>query len=302
MWMSKEMPTAEEKLLPRTRFWAGDSLISFLLVTIIAAIALTTWNVDAKTPDADAEPRPQLIFVKPKGYEPKPVTKESAEGESRFLSLNCVACHSIHGIGGRLGPILDGIGQQRSAEYLTARLASSDAQRSRFVELTGKRSPLSDVHIRLAEDTTKKIVAFLLTLPEPPGGFVIAPHVVRLPAENHPPNPNFRPAKTSESSQEGKMLFEKFGCQACHSVANIGGWFGPRLDGVGGLYSRSYIVDHITDAQVHAAKNELTMDEKITGMQKLDATAEEIRKIADYLETLPSGNLPPHRPVERSHH
>ena len=46
---------------------------------------------------------PKPIIVQPVGYKSKPITQESLQGEDYFKELNCMACHSIHNVGGVIG-------------------------------------------------------------------------------------------------------------------------------------------------------------------------------------------------------
>ncbi|HEY9759521.1 MAG TPA: cytochrome c [Oculatellaceae cyanobacterium] len=241
---------------------------------------------EAEHQEMEPAERPSLIKVKPTGYQPNPVTAQSTAGEDSFQALNCGACHSIHGVGGAIGPILDGIGQQRSEEYLIARLENTSEAKEKFLQLTSPEKSGSDAHVRLTKQSARAIVSYLLTLPEPPGGFVIVPHIHRWASEDVVENADFRPARASESSRHGEALYAKFGCAACHSIDNVGGWLGPKLDGVAGRHTRQYIEAHITDsgAQIGTAAEGHTLAE--TQMPLLNVTPEEVKDIADYLTTL----------------
>ena len=252
---------------------------------LLLGLYLGLWHQQLRAGEIGEEAtiKPALIKVKPTGYEPRAVTRESEEGEELFKALNCMACHSIHGVGGDLGPVLDAVGGRRSEEFILAHLSKADDQVEKFAKLTDKR-PAELVHVRVSPDSARRLTAYLLTLPEPAGGFVIQPHAVRRPAEPAEIKPGFKPAPRTAASAEGEKLYNKLGCVACHTISKIGGWFGPQLDGVGSRRSRAYIVDHISAAHVTAGKPEAAEFK----MPKLDVTAAEVQQIADYLLTLPN--------------
>jgi mono/diheme cytochrome c family protein len=56
--------------------------------------------------------------VKTASYTPSPATDSSRAGEVLYRKLDCATCHSIKGEGGKVGPALDGIGAQRTAQFL----------------------------------------------------------------------------------------------------------------------------------------------------------------------------------------
>lgn len=259
-----------------------------LILAGVLGLALLCGIRKSAAEHQEVEPaeRPSLIKVKPTGYQPNPVTAESTAGEGSFQALNCQACHSIHGVGGAIGPILDGIGHERSEEYLTARLENTSEAKEKFLQLTSPEKSGSDAHVRLTKQTARAIVSYLLTLPEPPGGFAIVPHIRRWPSEDPVANPNFRPAPVCKSSKEGEALYAKFGCAACHSIENVGGWLGPKLDGVAGRHSRQYIEAHITDSEAHIGTAVEGHTLTKTQMPLLNVTPEEVKDIADYLATL----------------
>ena len=56
----------------------------------------------------------------PRDATPSPAAAPAAKAESRPQVFNqlCVACHSLGGRGGMVGPALDGVGDRRDAAYL----------------------------------------------------------------------------------------------------------------------------------------------------------------------------------------
>jgi cytochrome c2 len=268
------------------------SFIAVFLTAVWLSLGLSTIpnrigaQSDNKNDLESEAPRP--IVIKSSGYKPKPVTEQSREGATHFEQLNCMNCHTIRNTGGVFGPALDGVGGHRSEEFLLAHLANTKEQKAKFAKMT--KTPDSLIyHPRVTEQTAVELVAFLETLPEPPGGFILSPHVRSTPAEIPTDNPAFKPMKESATSLEGKKLFDKNGCVACHSIRGIGGWMGPRLDGIGGRRNREDIAQRINKPSVKIRES---LDEQVAWpqMPRLDLPKDDVQKITDYLMTLPNEN------------
>lgn len=238
-----------------------------------------------------AETSPKIVtahepfVIKPTGYKPKPESAESNQGKSIFENMNCSGCHSIAGKGGIIGPPLDGIGGRRSEEFLIAHITNPEEHAKKFPQEHGgqiNRMP----HPHASADEVRLIVAYLLTLPEPPAGFRITPHAHGEITETSPLPGGYQPAPATDSSRAGEKLYNELGCSSCHAIARNGGEFGPALDGIGALRSRNYIIAHITNAQVHAEQ----FPEEHKGevmMPATEASPDQIAQIADFLMTLP---------------
>ncbi len=78
------------------------------------------------------------------------------ENRPMVFNQTCVACHALHGQGGNIGPILDGIGSRRDANFLRSWLMDPVAMKpdSKMPKL-----PLSNEEI-------SELVAFLSQLKE----------------------------------------------------------------------------------------------------------------------------------------
>jgi mono/diheme cytochrome c family protein len=97
--------------------------------------------LQASNGDNTAEPAAQAPAAQPAAGSP--------DARGTMERAGCLGCHAIGGVGGNLGPSLDGVGARRSAEYLSRKLLNprfdnpqsimpasslSDAQRARIVE------------------------------------------------------------------------------------------------------------------------------------------------------------------------
>jgi len=209
-------------------------------------------------------------------FTPRPPSPEGKQGKALFDKNSCSVCHSIAQSGGCLGPPLDGVGRYRSEEFLLSRITNSAAARAKFDRMY--RLPELMPHPRLAPGKAKQIVAYLLTLPEPTGGFKVTPHVA-VSEETSKPSPE-KEASNDQTMREGRVLYHDLGCAACHSIGDIGGHIGPALDGVAKRRSREYVVEHMTGAKLES-------DADKSSMPPVKASKKEISRIADFLMSLP---------------
>jgi mono/diheme cytochrome c family protein len=222
-------------------------------------------------------------FVVKKEYKPQPETAESAAGRAVVERLNCASCHLIGGKGGQIGPPLDGVGGRRTAEFLREHITNPEEHAKRFPELH-ENKPNRMPHPNATPEEIKQMVAYLRTLPEPAGGFVVRPHE-HGPLPDSAPSANFVPVPPSDASRAGEKLYLDMGCAACHSIGGSGGEFGPKLDGIGARRNREFIAAHITNPQLHSQRfpNEHTGE---ATMPPTNASPDQIQQITEYLETL----------------
>ena len=225
-------------------------------------------------------------FVVKKEYTPRPVTPQTERGRALFEKLNCANCHSVGTKGEHIGPPLDGVGSRRSQEFLVAHLTNPEEHAKRFPELHGNK-PNGMPQPNASAEEVSSLVAYLLTLPEPAGGFLVTSH-------QHGPLPtateagaNFTPAPASDASRAGQQLYFDTGCAACHSIGGSGGQFGPKLDGIGAHRSREFIAAHVTNPQLHTQQFPNEHAGEAT-MPPTNATPEQIQQITEFLETLPA--------------
>lgn len=243
-------------------------LITFLALWFSGQVGFSRSDADLEEEDDSFQVvRPRLIRIELKGYKPQSESSLSMDGRKLFTNLNCVACHSIHNTGGSLAPMLDGVGARRDGEFL-------------FRKLSADRS-----HTRVSATAARALSAYLLTIPEPTGGYIVEGHW-NLAAETPASDPNFKPEPDSVSSRKGEKLFFEKGCVACHSVNGQGGWLAPPLDGIGGRRSHDFIMASINRRERAGRRVETKNEEERFRMPVIEISNEEATNLADYLETL----------------
>ena len=225
-------------------------------------------------------------LIKPSGYRPRPATSDSESGRVIYQKLNCAGCHAAGQQGGRIGPPLDGVGGRRDPDFLRAHITDPEEHAKRFPEQHANRPALMP-HPHASPQDVELLVAYLLTLPEPPAGFLIGGHAHTGVLDAAEIASEYLPALETASSRAGQQLYYDQGCASCHAIGQTGGQFGPSLNGVGARRSRQYIVAHITSAQLHA---EQFPGEHSGGamMPETNVSSAEMQQIADFLLTLPA--------------
>jgi mono/diheme cytochrome c family protein len=173
----------------------------------------------------------QHYTLSPTGYTPIIGSRDSEQGKALYSSYQCAACHAIDGKGGKLGPPLDGIGGHRGKQFIMAHLLNPEEQMREYPEVFGGRPNIMP-HLGVSKKEAKQLAEYLLTLPEPKGGFLITAHPKldpRPPVD--PKNPIEAPA-SADRIAHGKQLFMENNCSMCHSVQGVPTRFGPGLDNV----------------------------------------------------------------------
>ena len=109
--------------------------------------------------------------------EVKVAAGDSKRGEDLFYNspvAACASCHTVHGKGGDVGPILDGIAVRADKAYIVESLMDPNAKLAKgFENLT--ISPMPPLGVLLKEQELADILAFLSTLTTPPKDGVTVP-------------------------------------------------------------------------------------------------------------------------------
>jgi ubiquinol-cytochrome c reductase cytochrome b subunit len=186
-------------------------------------------------------------------------------GAELFTSQGCIACHTVHGQGGNVGPNLSDIGSQGlSNQWLTIQIRDPKAH---------DPSTAMPSFGSLSDQQVKNLVDFLQSLGGSSSKSQSAPSPNLASQSTRSANePNTAPAvitsgpndpsgssqsqgQTSQNTSlinQGKSLFRSEGCLGCHTVDGTGGSVGPSLSNIGskGL-SRQWLMVQLQDPQKH---------------------------------------------------
>lgn len=245
------------------------------------------------------------VYLPSKAYRPALPTLDSQAGEKAFNTKGCMKCHTLFEggklKGGKIGPMLSGIGAHLSSDQIIARI--SEKRQHTLME------SIQMSHVLLNSADARLIASYLLTLPEPDRGLFVQAHcnnaemtedkVSGKAQDNSKTKSTVRSSGKSSGAQQdrsfqvqakipaqsiekgAKLFFEK-GCMACHSVEGRGGRFAPALDGVGKL-GRTAIERKI---QAGATLVEESKTDYIR-MPAFALKADELKSLTDYLISLP---------------
>lgn len=283
-------------------FWALSlGLLLFCSFSWVAARPGTAPEIE-QSASADKD---DYFYLPSKTYKAAFPTLDSQAGEKVFRSRGCMNCHSLFDgsklKGGKIGPMLSGIGAHLTGDQIIARI--SEKREHTLME------SIQMSHVLLSSADARLIASYLLTLPEPDRELLVQSH---LPAKSSGDKASgnsknsstgkisdksasnkslvgsqersspMQAKVTAQSIEKGAKLFFEKGCMACHSVEGRGGRFAPPLDGVSKL-GRSLI-----EQKIGAGAN-LTKASK-AGLVKMPAFAlktDELKSLTDYLISLP---------------
>jgi ubiquinol-cytochrome c reductase cytochrome b subunit len=183
-------------------------------------------------------------------------------GAQLFSSQGCIACHTVHGQGGNIGPNLSDIGSKGlSDQWLTTQIRDPKSH-DPSTEMPAFKSP--------TDQQVRNLVDFLQSL----GGSSSSSRSSSSTSSQPPQSteakttsePNTTAATTSGPNQsssssqsqsaslisQGKSLFSSKGCMGCHAIDGKGGSVGPNLSNIGskGL-STEWLTIQIKDPKKH---------------------------------------------------
>lgn len=105
----------------------------------------------------DSQSPPGFHFV------PQKPSTSSQAGLALYKDSGCAACHSVAGIGGKIGPALDGVGARRTRPFIEMRI--SEGAIVFFGAQQYKPSQYKMPPADLSREEIEQITDFLLTLP-----------------------------------------------------------------------------------------------------------------------------------------
>ena len=181
----------------------------FLVAALLVTLAVRSCH-KSKTPSAENKQPAGAISESPspeesqapssenEGQEPGNVSDNPLKGRTVFVSKGCVKCHSVWGVGGKLGPDLSRAGMGRSFLQISGLLWSHSPRMIELMEQRGVARPT------FTPEEMGELVSYLYYL-------------------NYFNEPG--------DAIAGRTLFSEKGCGNCHSVGGIGGSLASPLDG-----------------------------------------------------------------------
>ncbi len=249
---------------------------------LIASIALLMCLSLLSISNSQAKEPQTNVYLASSSFKPELESPSSAVGKKLAARQNCAACHSLEGHGGSMAPPFDGIGARRSRAFMLARITSGRAAVDEYAKLNSTGELFA--HPRVPAEQAKNLVSYLLTLPEPAGGFKIGSHPVA--EANSTASIKPEQISTAQSIKAGKSLFLRRNCLSCHSIGNGGGQFASRLDGISQRRDRAFIANTLTAAEVHTLSEEEKHGDKVI-MSPSAFSPAQIRAVTDFLMSLP---------------
>lgn len=136
--------------------------------------------------------------------QPSAAAQSAIAGAAVFRDQACIACHSVSGSGGAVGPDLQTVSSSTDVYGMTAALWNH------LPEMAAHMDSLSIPRPRLSAREAGDLVAYVYML----GG-----------------------SERAGSAEAGAELFRESGCIRCHRVGTAGGVIGPALDRLPSLQS-----------------------------------------------------------------
>ncbi len=150
----------------------------------------------------------------------------AAYGRQLFIEKNCIACHSIGGVGARNGPDLLGVAKAHSPEWLAEQLVNPQ------LVYPGSIMPAYDLEL----NARRALIAFMSAANADDAQAILTTRG--------------KPLSPQEAAIEaGKQNFARFGCAGCHGVNLQGGVPNPNSQG-GEVPSLLHASDDYTKEEV----------------------------------------------------
>jgi len=178
-------------------------------------------------------------------------SQDPAAGAQVFEAKGCAKCHSVNGVGGKIGPDLAKISRPRTFYDLSADMWNH------LQKMTGKMQELGITKPKLDPREAADLAGFLFTL-------------------------NY--FDTPGNPEVGRKLFTEKRCVVCHKYNGAGGTVGPDLDQ--GVQFRSPIS---VAAAMWNHGPQMTEKMKENGIERPTFTGAELRDLVAYLAPTSAG-------------
>ncbi len=176
------------------------------------------------------------------------LTQNPLAGAQVFGAKGCVTCHSVNGLGGKVGPDLGRIPQRRSFYELAATMWNHLPRMGAEMRERGIERP------QMTAQDVADLIAFLFTIDyfDPPGDV-----------------------------ESGRRLFSDRKCVVCHQVGPYGGVIGPNLDFLGNYGSPILVAAAMWN---HGPRMMEAMRAK--GLERPTFSGSELTDLVTYLESV----------------
>jgi mono/diheme cytochrome c family protein len=148
------------------------------------------------------------------------VIPSAGEGQRLFTQKGCIGCHSIGGIGGKVGPALDSVGMRRSPEWMMQHFRDPQSV------TPGTVMP----RFGFTETEARGLTDFLLNLRE------------RNLASSLP--------SLMGPVERGREVYRKYGCAGCHGPDGKGGVPNPNAKTAQQVPGLTYVADGYTKTEL----------------------------------------------------
>jgi mono/diheme cytochrome c family protein len=205
-----------------------------LVLGIVVAAALSLCSVPGVRAQAGSAP-----------------SQDPVAGSRVFQAKGCVKCHSINGVGGKVGPDLAKTARPHSFTEVATAMWNHLPRMAEKMKALGIDRPALD------DQQARDLLAFLYTLHyfDPPG-----------------------------NRENGRKVFVAKHCVECHQVAGQGGTVGPSLDSLHEFTSPMYVAAAMWN---HGPQMAEKMKEK--GVERPTFTAQELRDLIAYVAPATAG-------------
>ena len=141
-------------------------------------------------------------------YASEPLIPSPQYGQKLFVQKNCLVCHSIGNVGGKVGPDLLGVTKRHSSEWLDEQLYNPQ------LVYPGSVMPAYD----MAKNDRQALIAFLAAATPNDAKEILA-------------NKGRAPTPEDAAIAAGQADFSRFGCAGCHGTELQGGVPNPNAQG-----------------------------------------------------------------------
>jgi mono/diheme cytochrome c family protein len=179
-------------------------------------------------------------------------SQDPLAGAQVFGAKGCAKCHSVNGVGGKVGPDLAKIPRPRTFYDLAADMWNH------LQKMSGRMQEMGITRPRLDAREAADLVGFLFTL-------------------------NY--FDTPGNAEAGKKLFTEKKCVLCHTYQGMGGVVGPSLEHLGQFRSPIYVAAAMWN---HGPQMAEKMKEK--GIERPTFTGNELRDLIAYLVPATAGS------------